>query len=206
VVGGHPVVEVREQLGELLGEVVGRGLAAVALQRDLTAIAEAELAPDLRPKGDASDLVQEAFLEASRDLRQFTGCTAPEWQAWLRQIVMHNVHELVDRYRGTAKRNIDQEVSLNQGAPHACEGPDFVADVSSPSSMAMRKELAEVVHVAMSRLSERDRQVLILRFQDQCTYEEMGQRLGCSAPNACKAWHKAIERLRKQLDFSSTPV
>jgi hypothetical protein len=34
VLGGQVVVEVAEQLGELLGEVVGRGLAAVALQRE----------------------------------------------------------------------------------------------------------------------------------------------------------------------------
>jgi hypothetical protein len=34
VVVGHAVVEVGEQLGELLREVVGGGLAAVALQRE----------------------------------------------------------------------------------------------------------------------------------------------------------------------------
>ena len=30
--GGQPVVEVSQQLGELLGEVIGRGLAPIALQ------------------------------------------------------------------------------------------------------------------------------------------------------------------------------
>ena len=34
VVGRHPVLEQRQELGELLGEVVGRGLAAVALERE----------------------------------------------------------------------------------------------------------------------------------------------------------------------------
>jgi hypothetical protein len=32
----------------------------------------------------------------------------------------------------------------------------------------------------------------------------MGQRLGCSAVAARKAWRKAIDRLREELDFSST--
>src|SRR5438309_4527004 len=62
------------------------GMALEACRAYLEKIAEAELASDLRPKGDVSDLVQETFLEAARDFRQFTGCTGPEWQAWLRQI------------------------------------------------------------------------------------------------------------------------
>jgi len=182
------------------------GMALEACRSYLIAIAEAELAPDLRPKGDVSDLVQETFLEASRDFRQFTGCTGPEWQAWLRQIFIHNLQQLVNRYRHTAMRNVEQEVSLNQRSPDASREVDLVADLSSPSSMAMRKELGEIVHVAMSRLSERDRRLLILRFQDQCTFEQMGRQLGCSAVAAQKGWRKAIDRLRTHFDFSSTPV
>jgi RNA polymerase sigma-70 factor, ECF subfamily len=70
----------------------------------------------------------------------------------------------------------------------------------------MKKELGEIVHVAMSGLSERDRQLLIWRFQDQCTFVEMGRRLGCTAEGAHKAWRKAIERFRDIIDWSSTPV
>jgi len=182
------------------------GMALEACRAYLEKIAEAELASDLRPKGDVSDLVQETFLEAARDFRQFTGCTGPEWQAWLRQIFIHNLQHLVERYRTTGKRKLNQEVPLGQVVGGDFGNGDLAGDYSSPSAHVMKKELGEIVHVAMSGLSERDRQLLIWRFHDQCTYEEMGRRLGCTGGGAKKAWLKAIDRVREIIDWSTTPA
>ena len=52
-------------------EAMGRALEAAG---DISlAVAEGELAPDLRVEGGASDLVQETFLEAQRDFARFRG-------------------------------------------------------------------------------------------------------------------------------------
>ena len=39
----------------------------------LLLVANQEISPVLRPKGGRSDIVQETFLEAHRDLGQFSG-------------------------------------------------------------------------------------------------------------------------------------
>ena len=47
------------------------------------------------------------------------------------------------------------------------------------------------------------RQVIVGRYQEQLSFEEIGRRLHRSAEAARKLWWRAIERLRQELDSSS---
>ena len=179
------------------------GNALEAVRPYLVRIATNELAPDLRPKGDVSDLVQETFLEAARDFGQFTGRTGPEWRSWLRRIFINNLKLLVRTYRKTIKRDVGVEVSLDKVKAAGIMDRNLVLNGSSPSSVMMKQELGDVIQVALTQLTERERQLLIMRFREQCTYEEMGRRLGYSPVAARKAFRKAVARVREQVDFSS---
>src|SRR5438874_1463377 len=75
----------------------------------LLLIARQELDTELQAKGGASDLVQETFLEAQRDFRQFAGQTEEELLAWLRRLLLNNVANFRRRYRETAKRDVNAE-------------------------------------------------------------------------------------------------
>ena len=44
---------------------------------------------------DASDIVQQTFLEAQRDFAHFLGITEPELVAWLTRILEHNLAEMI---------------------------------------------------------------------------------------------------------------
>ena len=59
------------------------GTAFESYRDYLLAIANQKIDPALRTKGGASDIVQETFLEAQRDIGQFTGSTGAELKAWL---------------------------------------------------------------------------------------------------------------------------
>src|ERR687883_158141 len=83
-------------------EALGRVLEAC--RGYLLLVAERELAPDLRPKGGASDLVQQTFLEAQRDFARFRGDSEEELLAWLRRLLLHNVADFSRRFHGTGKR------------------------------------------------------------------------------------------------------
>lgn len=182
------------------------GQALEAWRPYLARMAANELAPELRPKGDVSDLVQETFLKAARDFGKFTGRTAPEWQSWLRTIFLHTLKHLARTYRSTAKRMLVREVPLDlvQGAEFGDRS--LTLDVSSPSSVAMKKELGEVVQGAVNRLSERERLLLLMRFREQCTFEEMGRRFGYSPTAAKKAFDKAVSRVRAEVGPSSSSM
>ena len=90
----------RQGSPEALGE------ALEACRAYLLVIANRELDPRLNAKGGASDLVQETFLEAQRDLAGFHGSSEAEWRGWLRQMLVHNLANFVRRYRDTDKRKV----------------------------------------------------------------------------------------------------
>jgi len=60
--------------------------------------AEMQLSPRLKVKEAPSDIVQQAMLEAHRDLKDFRGKTDAELPAWLRRILTNNLAELARRY------------------------------------------------------------------------------------------------------------
>src|SRR5580704_1543939 len=78
----------------------------------LAVIARQQIGSWLRPKVDASDLVQQTLLEAHRGLAHFEGRSREEWLAWLRQILARNAVDFVRHFQGAEKRRVGREVSL----------------------------------------------------------------------------------------------
>src|SRR5262245_55812569 len=67
------------------------GQALEACRNYLLLIALRELDSGLQAKGGASDLVQETMVDALRDFRRFHGSSEAELQAWLRELLLHNL-------------------------------------------------------------------------------------------------------------------
>ncbi len=89
---------------------------ALSFCRDyLLLVANDGLKPELRAKGNASDMVQETFLRAQRGIEGFRGRTASEWRHWLRSILMRNLAEEGRRFGATAKRQVQREVTIPRG-------------------------------------------------------------------------------------------
>jgi hypothetical protein len=65
-----------------------------------------------------------------------------------------------------------------------------------------RRELAELTHQAMERITERYRMILSLRFYENMPYSEVAQTIGCTEFNAralfCRAKHALTRELRKR--------
>jgi RNA polymerase sigma-70 factor (ECF subfamily) len=169
-----------------------------ACRRQLLQEIEGDLRRDLQAKGDVADLVQETFLEAQRDFPHFQGATRPEFYAWLRSILFHKLAHFCRRYRQAGKRAVNRELSLEgSGLAETLPRRRGRRD-STPSLHAMKREQAQHLEQAMSRLPEDAQQVLNLR-QENLTFEEIGSRLGRSAEAARKLWQRAIARLQDEL-------
>jgi RNA polymerase sigma-70 factor (ECF subfamily) len=179
------------------------GRALESCRPYLLGVANRELRADLIAKAGASDLVQETFLEAQRDFGRFQGQTDVELRAWLRRILLNNLANFVRRYREPQKRKVSREVSIDQQTTGGHHPESLAASTLSPSGHAMRNEQAVAVTQALRRLRERDRQVVLWRYQEDCSFEEIGRRLGGSAEMARKVWNRAIERIRS--DVGSLP-
>src|SRR5262249_51276031 len=150
-----------------------------------------ELDPALRPKGGASDAVQQTFLDAQRDFGRFAGCSEEELRAWLRHLLRNNLATFARDYRQTGKRRIDRERALDAGGSSGTPAGRVPADPTPPSGPARAGERAEAVRRAVDRLPEDYRRVITLRFQDTLSFEEIAAVMGRSPNAARKLWARA---------------
>jgi RNA polymerase sigma-70 factor (ECF subfamily) len=178
------------------GSIDALGQALESCRHYLLRIAQQHLAPDLQAKGGASDLVQETFLEAQRDFAQFHGASEAELLAWLRRLLLNNLGHFTRRYRGTDKRAVGREVALDGDS--SAPGPQPPAETPSPSKAAMAAELAQALQHALARLPEDYRQAVVLRYQQQCSFEEIGRLMNRTPEAARKLWARGMDLLRRE--------
>ncbi len=177
-------------------------LAMEAYRPYLLLVANKEIAPVLRSKGGASDLVQETFLEAHRDFDQFSGRSPNELKCWLRQILRHNVANFVRRYRVSSKRRITREIPMDRDSSYGLVRECLTSSALSPSGLAILREEAARLETALGQLCERDRLVYTWRMKEYCDWKEIGRRIGGSDDKARKVFTRAVARLRKAVGDS----
>jgi RNA polymerase sigma-70 factor, ECF subfamily len=178
-------------------EALGQILEACRVYLYMIAGAKRDLA--LQAKADASDLVQETFLEAQRDFSQFNGVSEEELLAWMRQLLLNNMANFTRSYRGAAKRSVDREIRLDSdnAAVHLTE--NVAGSDLSPSGMILAQEQAQKLQCALERLPDDYRHVLLLRYQEQRAFEEIAGQMNRSANAVRKLWMRAVERLQDEM-------
>jgi RNA polymerase sigma-70 factor (ECF subfamily) len=157
----------------------------------------------LQGKVDPSDVVQESFLEAQRDFAQFRGSSERELTAWLRQVLAHNLANVVRHYQST-RRDVRLERELQaelDRSSQSCD-PGLIATCSSQSDRASRREQMVLVADALARLPPDYREVLILRHLEGLTFPEVACRMERTLTAVNKLWVRALGRLRDVLGVS----
>lgn len=188
--------EARDGSNQALGQVLEK------CRLYLLSIARGELGSDLQAKGSASDLVQETFLEAQRDFRQFNGSSEAELLRWLRQMLLNNVGTFSRRFRETSKRDLSREVEIKSGSQSGLPWEIMADGGPSPSSIAIEQERAAELQRALARLSEDHRRVIKLRYEEQRSFEEISQLMNRSPDAVRKLWARAMQSLRQEWENS----
>jgi RNA polymerase sigma-70 factor (ECF subfamily) len=183
-------------------ELLGRVLETC--REHLLVLARQELGPDLAGKLGPSDLVQETFLAAHRDIAAFRGKTVDELRAWLQAILRHRVANARRHYRASAKRNVEREVALKAEPPSAGVG-GLANGATSPSGQAMRDERRAALAVALKDLPAHYRQVIEWHHRDRLTFDEIAALMEISSEAARKLWGRALLRLRDALGSEHEP-
>ena len=167
----------------------------------LTLLARLQIGRRLQGKADAADLVQEAFLEATRHFAEFRGVTEAELAAWLRQILVSRLAKLARRYCGTQQRDVRLERELADELEHSsrCLGLGLAAPGSTPSQRAARREQSVLLADALGRLPEDYREVLVLHHLQGLPLPEVARQMGRSLDSVKNLWIRALTRLRRML-------
>lgn len=168
-----------------------------ACRNYLCLLAQNHVEGRLKTKADASDLVQQTLLEAYRDFGQFRGRTEQEWLAWLRRILTHNAAHFVRHYRGTSKRQLGREVTIDAGSDGGTRAALQPADPGeSPSEQLLRKERELLLADALVQLPPDYREVICLRNLQRLPFDEVAQRMGRSRPAVQMLWMRALQKLQ----------
>jgi RNA polymerase sigma-70 factor, ECF subfamily len=162
-------------------------------------LARLEIGRRLQGKLDASDLVQETFLEAHRNFPRFRGTAEPQLVQWLRQILAAKVANLVRQYFGTQARDVrlEQELAGELDNSSRMLGQELWASLASPSQQAVQREQAVLLADALERLPADYREVIILRHLEGLTFPEVARRMERSQDSVEKLWLRALVRLRQ---------
>jgi RNA polymerase sigma-70 factor, ECF subfamily len=170
----------------------------------LTKMVQLRLDRRLFGRVDASDIVQEATIEAARRLRQYAQTLPMDFYLWLRQLAGQKLIDAHRHHLGAEKRDASQEVSLYRKAmPEATTtalASQLLGRLTTPTQAVQRAELQLRVQEALNSLDPIDREVLVLRHFEHLSNSETAAVLGISKSAASKRFIVALGRLKQVLN------
>ncbi len=157
----------------------------------------------LQGRIDDSDVLQEAFLDASRKLGDYLDDPQIPFFLWLRSIIGNKLLEVHRTHLGTQMRDATREVSLHRGALPTANSMSLAAQLlgkfTSPSNAAVKTERRIQLQEALNNIDEADREILALRHFEQLSNAEVALELGIEISTASKRYMRALARLQKIL-------
>lgn len=156
---------------------------------------------------DASDVLQEAYLEAARRAGDYLDRPTVPFFVWLRQITNQ---VLIDNHRRhlAKMRDANLEIRIHRGAYLQASSlslaAQLVGNLTSPSRVAMREEVLDQLRDALDGMDELDREVLALRHFEELTNNEVADVLGLQKAAASNRYVRALKRLKGILETLTT--
>ena len=136
-----------------------------------------------RDEPTTQDIVATTFAQALQHLPQYRW-RGVSFGAWLYKIARNEIRRHYNRGRWL--------LPLTEWLPsdHNLE------------QVVQQRNQTHVLRQAMSRLSARDREVLQLHYDEELSHTEIGIVLGCSSRNVAVRLHRALRRLRRQVEMN----
>jgi RNA polymerase sigma-70 factor (ECF subfamily) len=183
----------REALNEVFARHQGRLRRMVELRLDRR----------IQARIDASDVIQEAYVEAFARLDEYLRDRSYPLFLWLRLLVGERLLKLHRHHLGTQMRDAGLEVSIYRGALPAASSAALAAQLlgkhTSPTQAAVRAERLLRIQEALNTLEPIDREVLSLRHFEQMTLAETALSLRIGESAAAKRYIRALKRLKSVL-------
>ena len=135
----------------------------------------------VRSKHEAEDLTQTLFLKLYRTLGAYSGAIPPE------------------KYLYTAARNL--VIDFFRSQPHrAIPSDDLIRELDETTpgtdNVTKERETSELVRDALETLHGDERDIIIMRFIDELTNQEIAQRTGKTEVNMRQIQSRALRKLR----------
>ena len=169
-------------------------------RNSLRQLVRMRLDQQIQRRVDVSDVVQDVLVEANRRLQKFLDNPVMPFHLWLRQIARDRIIDAHRRHRVSSRRSVDREqrLSVPQGYDQSSMNIASMLgdDRLTPAAAALQKEIAMRIEQAITKLDEKDSEIVIMRHYELLTNQEIAQALDLSEPAASMRYLRAVRRLK----------
>lgn len=161
---------------------------------------------DLQIKGrvDASDVIQDAYLEATERLPEYLANPGVPFYIWLRSLTAQRLALAHRQHLGTKARDARREdhdaCRPSPGETSVVMLAALMGSCSSPSAIVVREEEKQILEAVLAELEPIDHEILVLRHFEEMTNSEVAAALGIKPSAAANRYLRALERLRTALE------
>ena len=159
-----------------------------------------QLAEQVLDGVDPSDVVLETMIEAARRLPEYSRSRPLPFYPWLRQLACDRIAHTRQRHVKKQKRSVQPEWPPNEYLPGTSEGAlveHLIKSKVNSSRVTTRKELRTQVLSALGQLAPAHREILVLRFLERLSMNEIAVVLGMSQEKVRSRQRWALEQFNR---------
>ena len=139
-----------------------------------------------RDAHSADDALQDVWLDVFRSLARLEDAGA--FTAWLYRIARDRAYRILRRRGVVTMTPMEDAAEIPAAAAAAAD--DVIAN----------GEAAALVHASLDRLPHDQREVLLLRFIEEMSYEQIASAVGCGVGTVRSRLHYAKRALRREIE------
>ena len=152
---------------------------------------------------DASDVVQEALVDAARKLAVYARDQPLPFYAWLHRLAMERLAAVHRRHRRSKARSVEREEVDAPAWPDrsiqlVVDG--LAARDATPGQALLREERRQHVHAALQASAPIDREILIMHYLEELSFPEIAAILGIGEGAAKMRHLRALRRIRSLME------
>jgi RNA polymerase sigma-70 factor, ECF subfamily len=144
----------------------------------------------------AHDLVQETFLRIVQRLDSYDD--QGKFEAWLFRILVN----LVRDYGRSKSRHPTKSTVVESDGQRSDITDDMPNNLGTPFDPLMHREDVDRLHEALRKLSEGDRQILLLRHFADMPFKDIARTMNCPIGTVLARAHRALGKLRVLMEVN----
>jgi RNA polymerase sigma-70 factor (ECF subfamily) len=189
------------EIPDLVADQAGWGAFLEAHRGRLRRMVAIRLDERLCGRVEASDVIQEAYLEATNRLPDYAHEPDPmPLYLWVRFLTLQCLQIVHRKHLGTRARDAGREISIHGMASPAASSAAIAAQLLGRETRASeafhRAERKLKLQEALNAMDVIDREVLVLRHFEQLSNGEVAHLLGIGESAATKRYIRALKRLK----------
>lgn len=194
----HTAEEALSEDAKLVSEAVdGNPDAFGALVEKYSSFVYRTVYFDLRSKEDAEDISQEVFIKAYKALASFRYDS--EFSTWLFRICKNTVYDHIRKESRLKTVSVSDMGTSDDGENRREYDIPDTEGRYEPEKTYISKETAELVHEAISTLSEEHRDIIVMRDIEGMSYSQIADILSLEEGTVKSRLSRARTALKKKL-------